>query len=56
MWVRFLADFIFTPDEDRRCAVKYKAGHVGLVRVQCAEKAIAAGKAVRSARPRSVAA
>lgn len=52
MWVRFLADFIFTPDEDRRCSVKYKAGHVGPVRAQCAEKAISAGKAVRCARPR----
>lgn len=49
MWVHFLEDFIFTPDEDRRCSVKYRAGYIGIVRQQCAEKAIAAGKAVKTA-------
>jgi hypothetical protein len=52
MWARFTADYIFTPDEDRRVAVKYKAGHRGPVRQQCFEKAKAAGKAVASAPPR----
>lgn len=44
--VRFLTDYIFTPDEDRRVAVKYRAGWAGRVRRQCAEKAKAAGAAV----------
>jgi len=48
MWVHFLEAYIFTPDEDRRGSVKYKAGYIGNVRQQCAEKAIAAGKAVRT--------
>lgn len=47
-WVRFTADFIFTPDEDRRSSVKYKAGKRYIVRRQCLDKAIAAGAAVES--------
>lgn len=46
MYVRFIRPYIFTPDEDRRCAVKYKLGFKGRVRQQCADKAIAAGAAV----------
>lgn len=46
MRVRFLEDYIFTPDEDRRTSVKYRAGWTGTVRSQCGEKAVAAGKAV----------
>jgi hypothetical protein len=42
-WVTFARDFTFTPDEDRRTAVKYLAGHAGNVRQQCADKAKAAG-------------
>lgn len=44
--IRFTRPYIFTPDEDRRSAVKYPAGWTGLVRQQCVEKAIAAGAAV----------
>lgn len=46
MYVRFVRPYIFTPDEDRRSSVKYKAGFKGRVRQQCAAKAIAAGAAV----------
>lgn len=52
MWVRFVADYIFTPEENRRTAIKYKAGYRGSVRKQCGEKAIAAGRAVLSQPPR----
>ncbi len=44
--MRFDRSYIFTPDEDRRTSVKYKAGWVGTVRRQCADKAVAAGAAV----------
>lgn len=44
-YVHFSDDFTFTPDEDRRTSVKYRAGWSGTVRRQCADKAIAAGKA-----------
>lgn len=52
--VKFSRDYIFTPDEDRRTSVKYKANWQGLVRQQCADKAIAAGAAeqVKTATPR----
>lgn len=50
--VRFVADYTFTPDEDRRTSKKYKAGWAGLVRRQCADKAIAAKAAVVVATPR----
>ena len=45
MWVRFIATYIYTPEEDRRASVAYPAGYVGNVRRQCADKAIAAGVA-----------
>ena len=51
MIVRFLADYIFTPDEDRRVSVKYRARWQGRVRAQCAQKAIAAGAAEAVAPP-----
>jgi hypothetical protein len=43
--VLFTEDYTFVP-EDRRTAVKYKAGWTGPVRQLCADKAIAAGKAM----------
>jgi hypothetical protein len=52
-WVRFSEDFIFTPDEDRRGSVKYRAGYVGLVRQQCADKAIRAGRAKLTTKPKA---
>lgn len=50
-WVRFTGTYTFTPDEDRRIAIKYREGCTYLVRSQCADKALAAGKAVASRRP-----
>lgn len=52
--IRFLKDFNFTPDENRMWTRKYRAGWQGLVRKQCADKAIEAGAAeiVKPARPR----
>lgn len=50
-WVEFTARFIYTPDEDRRGAVAYPAGYKGNVRKQCADKALAAGAAVRTSTP-----
>jgi hypothetical protein len=50
--VKFIADYIFTPDEDRRTSRRYPEGWHGLVRRQCADKAIAAGKAVAVTTPR----
>lgn len=42
--VRFLADFDYKPT--RQVTVGYKAGTEKLVKTECAEQAIAAGKAV----------
>lgn len=50
-WVKFTADFIFTPDEDRRTSVKYRAGWSGRVRQQCADKAAALGR-IEPSKPR----
>lgn len=45
-WVMFLADFDFEPEaHSGRVAVAYKAGREVSVTRECAEKAIAAGKA-----------
>lgn len=52
-WLRFTEPFTFTPDEDRRVSVKYPAGYVGLVRRQCADKALAAGKAKLTVKPKA---
>lgn len=53
-WVRFHESFTFVPDEDRRVAIKYPKDHVGLVRKQCADKAVAAGKGKLTNRPRDL--
>ena len=45
MWVRFLADVDFKPTAGTTIA--YKAGWMGNVTRACADKAVAAGKAVR---------
>jgi hypothetical protein len=50
--VHFVADYIFTPDEDRRTSIKYRAGWKGPVRRQCADKAFAAGAAIPLPTPR----
>lgn len=46
MHVRFLKTFPFTPTEDRRATVVYKAKWTGTVRRQCGEKAVRLGYAV----------
>lgn len=51
MHVRFLDRYIFTPDEDRRTCVVYRAGWSGPVRRICADKAIAEGKAMKVPTP-----
>lgn len=45
MWVLFSADHDYTPAEDRRATVAYKAGWRGSVRRECGEEAIALGRA-----------
>lgn len=49
-WVRFVRDFDWWPQP--RVTIAYKAGSVVLVTRRCAERAVAAGRAVRVARPR----
>jgi hypothetical protein len=44
-WALFTRDYIFTPDEDRRSAVKYLGGRRYIVRKQCLDKAVGAGAA-----------
>lgn len=52
MWVRFTADFDFSPEARRgRLTRAYKAGMVENVTRECAEKALAAGKAVKFGNP-----
>lgn len=49
--VRFTDDYDYKPV--RACTIGYRAGWEGAVKRDCAEKAIAAGKAVRvGAQPR----
>ena len=43
VWVTFAKPFNFVPPEDRRCAVRYRAGGRYNVRRVCAQKARAAG-------------
>lgn len=51
-WVMFLADFDYEPDaHSGRVAIAYKAGREVNVTRECADKAIAAGKA-KPIRPR----
>lgn len=46
MWVRFTADFPFSPEaRGGRVTIAYKAGMTMNVTRECADKAIAAGKA-----------
>lgn len=41
--VRFLADFDYKPEQ--RVTIAYQAGSVQFVRLECAQRAVAAGKA-----------
>ncbi|WP_181171963.1 MULTISPECIES: hypothetical protein [unclassified Mesorhizobium] len=51
MWVKFTADYDFSPDDLKgRHTTAYKAGMVQNVTRECAEKAIAAGKATATRR------
>lgn len=50
--VVFTADFDFTPKEDRRATIAYPEGWQGSVRADCANEAIAAGKAKKVAAPK----
>ena len=53
VWVVFTEKFKFTPDRDRRVSVVYKpSDEPRQVTKECAEKAITAGKARRSQKPR----
>ncbi len=53
MWVRFTADFDFSPAAfGGRSTTAYKAGMVLNVTRECADLAIAAGKAVAGRKPR----
>jgi hypothetical protein len=53
MWVRFTADFEFSPAAfSGRSTTAYKAGMVLNVTRECADKAIGAGKAVAGRKPR----
>lgn len=52
MWVKFLHNHCFTPAEDTRVSILYKAGWAGNVRKACAEEAMRIGRAVRTSAPR----
>lgn len=53
MWLRFTADFDFSPAARRGMYTRaYKAGMVENVTHECAELALEAGKAVREETPR----
>lgn len=53
MWVRFNQRFDFSPAaKDGRVTIVYKGGVHNVTR-ECADKAIAAGKAVRTTSPRA---
>jgi len=52
-WVRFIADFDFSPAARRGwVTVAYKAGMTKNVTRECAEKAVAAGRAATMSRAR----
>lgn len=52
-WVRFAADFDFSPAaRGGRVTVAYRAGMTKSVTRECAEKAVAAGRAVKVSRER----
>lgn len=46
MRVRFTKDFDYTPSQERRVTIAYKAGHELTVKREAGEAAIAAGRAV----------
>lgn len=51
MWVRFTADFPFSPEvRGGRVTIAYKAGMTMNVTRECADKAVGAGKAVPAKR------
>ncbi len=50
-WIKFTHDFDFRPPEKPRVCIAYKRGMVQFVRRVCAERALAAGKAVVTERP-----
>lgn len=50
-WIRFTADFDWRPIPQKTIA--YKAGMHKLVTTRCADAAIAAGKAVKQAKPKA---
>lgn len=53
MWVRFTADFDFSPAaHGGRVTLAYKAGTLDNVTRECADLAIAAGRAVKAKSPR----
>ena len=56
VWVVFTEKFKFTPHRDRRVSIVYKpSDDPRQVTKECAEKAVAAGKARRSQKPRKTA-
>jgi hypothetical protein len=52
-WVQFMAPFTFVPGTLRAISIAYKPGMVLLVTTECAEAAIAKGRAVRTIKPRT---
>lgn len=53
MWVRFTQPYDFSPEaKGGRVTIVYKGGVHNVTR-ECADKAIAAGKAVRTTSPRA---
>jgi hypothetical protein len=54
MWLSFTADYDFSPEAKAgRVTLAYKAGMTANVTRECADKAIAAGKAVRTISPQA---
>lgn len=54
MWVRFTSNYDFSPEaRGGRVTIAYKAGMVMNVTRECADKALAAGKAKRTTSPRT---
>lgn len=50
-WLAFSRDYTFTPPEDRRVSIKFKAGNRYRVRAACAATAVSAGAAMRIKTP-----
>lgn len=54
MWLRFTSDYDFSPDaRGGRVTIAYKAGMTRNVTRECADRAIVAGKCVRTTSPRT---